>query len=592
MAGPTVVAIVGCGPWGLAVLERLHTAALLDARVRLVVHVIEPGPPGVGIYSEKLPEYLLLNTACGQVDLFASKILDPELECAFARPSFFDWLEAQAYRVTQYRRPDGAEVTRGLQKADFLPRRWLGRYLRLVFDTLARHAPPNLELRVHPRRALDIAALPAGERIRFDDGTRLDADYVFLTLGHGESPLSHSELRETSSSGALETLEPASIEPGEPIGIAGFGLTAIDSITHLTVGKGGSFVRTERGLDYVASGREPRLLQFSRSGLPYEPRPQGPDEMARRPGSLAHDGAAIRHLIDARGQVDFRRDLLPLVLDEMAACFSHVAQTTKPSASALAAGSPAAGARRGGFDPAGDLFERERVFADSGAYQASLLDRIASGLDESRRGPARSPRKAGIESLRELRELVRAVVDFGGLTPESFADYRRHFVTNIYRLIVGPPVQKMEEWLALRRAGVVVTPVGPNPRVLARSGGWTLRSTRLERSAACEASRLLSGHASPAQSVIQGSALLQNLTAEGRVRALDPSGTLGCGLDLDACFHPRTQGSTARRLFVLGLLSEGARSFNLYVPSPGSRLRAFTDADACVSEIIGRPARR
>lgn len=577
MQGPTAVAIVGCGPWGLGVLERLHTAALLDERVRLVVHVVEPGPPGVGIYSEQLPEYLLLNTACGQVDLFASKILDPELQCGFARPAFFDWLVAHGYRVPQYRRADGVESYRNVDKGDFLPRRWLGRYLRMVFETLAGHLPPNLQLCVHPRRALDIAALPEGERILLDDGTHVHADYAFLTLGHGEHPMSHSELREMSSSGALATLEPESIEPDAAIGLAGFGLTAIDSITHLTVGRGGSFVQAEQGLAYVPSGREPRLQQFSRGGAPYATRPQGPDEMARRPGSLAHDDEGVRRLIRAHGNVDFRRDVLPLVLGEMTASFEHVSRVVD--------------GQHGGFDAAGELFGSDEAFADSRAYEESLTARVSLDLHQSRRGTSRSPRKAGLESLREMREMVRTLVDFGGLTEESFADYRRCFVTNIYRLIVGPPVQKMEEWLALRRAGVVSAAVGPNPRVVPRAGGWTLRSTRLERGVSRETSRLLCGYASAAESVIQGSPLLKKLVAAGRVRALGPTGALGCGLELDARFHPRAHGATARRLFVLGLLSEGARSFNLYVPSPGSRLRAFTDADACVSEIIGRPAR-
>lgn len=579
MEGSTAVAIVGCGPWGLGVFERLHTAAALDERARLVVHVIEPGPAGVGIYSEQLPEYLLLNTASGQVDLFASKILDPQLRCGFARPSFFEWLREQEYRVEEPRRPGEERAYRDVQKADFLPRPWLGRYLRLVFETLASNLPPNLELRVHPQRALDIAPLSTGERVLLGDGTHLDVDYAVLTLGHGERPLSHSALREVGSSGALAALEAESVRPGEAMALAGFGLTAIDTITHLTVGLGGSFVRGEQGLAYVASGREPQLQQFSRGGTPYHARPLGPDEMARRPGRAAHDSTALRRLVAAHGSLDFRADVLPLVLAEMAECFEHVAQS-------------AAGSRRRGFDPAGELFAGARSFADADAYEGSLTDRVSLDLEESRRGTSKSPWKAGLESLRELRELVRTLVDFGGLSPESFGDYRRDFVTSVYRLIVGPPVQKLEEWLALRRAGVLSAPVGPNPRVLPRAGGWTLRSTRLERSVSREASRLLCGYASPAPAVIEGSSLLRNLLAAGRVRPLDPTGMLGCGLDLDRSFHPRADGATARRLFVLGLLSEGARSFNLYVPSPGSRLRAFTDAGACVSEIISGSGHR
>jgi hypothetical protein len=185
---------------------------------------------------------------------------------------------------------------------------------------------------------------------------------------------------------------------------------------------------------------------------------------------------------------------------------------------------------------------------------------------------------------------MREVADFGGLEGESFAEFRRSLVPQVYRLIVGPPTQKMEEWLALRRARVLSCPLGPEPRVERRSHGWVLTSRRLHQSVSVEASQLLSGFAPPAQGVIARSALLQGLLSDGRARLVDASGSLGCGLELDACFHPLGRAGLGRRLFVLGLLSEGARSFNLYVPSPGSRFRAFEDMQRCVDELFDEPA--
>ena len=64
-------AIIGLGSWGLCVLERtVSRARMTTATVR--VHVIQPGPPGGGVYSLDQPDYLVLNNACGQLSLYAS----------------------------------------------------------------------------------------------------------------------------------------------------------------------------------------------------------------------------------------------------------------------------------------------------------------------------------------------------------------------------------------------------------------------------------------------------------------------------------------------------------------------------------------
>ncbi len=39
------------------------------------------------------------------------------------------------------------------------------------------------------------------------------------------------------------------------------------------------------------------------------------------------------------------------------------------------------------------------------------------------------------------------------------------------------------------------------------------------------------------------------------------------------------------RIWVFGVLTEGIRYFNHYVPSPKSRIRAFVDVQTCVDRI-------
>jgi uncharacterized NAD(P)/FAD-binding protein YdhS len=383
------IAIVGCGPWGLSVFERLHaSAARAQGRLKLVVHVIEPGLPGVGVYGPELPEYLLLNTPCGQIDLYASKLLNPELQLALPRFSFFDWLSNQDYRVREHAlgRP-GEESTRPVRRADFVPRRWLGSYLQTVFHSLARSLPSNLSLQVHAQRATRILAGARFERVLLEDGSHLEVDYAFLTVGHGESPAEQSQPRSVDASGDAALTHASELAPGATTAVSGFGLTAIDTLAHLTLGTGGRFVRDTSGLCYLPSGREPRLFQFSRSGVPYRTRPHGSGDVERAVGETLLDARPLRRSATGRSGRSFREELLPFVLGEMTARFD-------------AAKAALAGVSEETLDPARELFARLEQFAHNADYEHFLTRAVELDLAASQRGTALSPVKAAVESLR------------------------------------------------------------------------------------------------------------------------------------------------------------------------------------------------
>ena len=70
---PLRVAIAGLGPKGLFALERLlDHARSLESAMRMQIDVFEPHPvPGAGpIYDPAQPEYLRMNFAAGQIDMW------------------------------------------------------------------------------------------------------------------------------------------------------------------------------------------------------------------------------------------------------------------------------------------------------------------------------------------------------------------------------------------------------------------------------------------------------------------------------------------------------------------------------------------
>jgi len=131
------VAIVGMGPWGLAVLERLVSGALERgaAAPRLTVHVVEPGPPGSGVYGGAQPDYLVLNTPCGQHSMYPY----PSHAAGRLGSGFYEWAVASGYQWVGVR----CEVTTGgrpLTPHDFLPRRIMGEYLAWAYRGLVSEA--------------------------------------------------------------------------------------------------------------------------------------------------------------------------------------------------------------------------------------------------------------------------------------------------------------------------------------------------------------------------------------------------------------------------------------------------------------------
>ncbi|MBL4907138.1 MAG: hypothetical protein JKX94_06770, partial [Sneathiella sp.] len=157
-----------------------------------------------------------------------------------------------------------------------------------------------------------------------DSGDQVTVDKLFITAGHTRQRSSFEAGHERVIS-ELYPL-PSSVEkiPTETVvGIEGMGLSAIDTIAALTVGRGGQFDRsTETRYAYHASGSEPKILLFSRNGLPYRARPDTTINIRRHKAIfLTEEAISFMRTRTMNGQLDFENDVLPLLLNEMRAVF-------------------------------------------------------------------------------------------------------------------------------------------------------------------------------------------------------------------------------------------------------------------------------
>jgi uncharacterized NAD(P)/FAD-binding protein YdhS len=602
------MAIVGLGSWGMCVLERtVNRARQVGTPAR--VHIIEPAQLGGGVYSAEQPDFLVLNNACGQLSLYAAPDDDNPPPYAVG---LHQWAMVCGYRWVGYECRIGAGGER-IRPTDYLPRRLMGEYLAWFYETLVDYAPPNLEIIRHYAAAVDISPALAGrEAVLLDNGATLTVDHVVLTSGHtwNHEPGADGGVRYQRAY-PVESLD-QSAPAGSSVAVAGMGLVGFDVLTALTIGRGGTFQdhgdQADR-LRYVPSGHEPTITLYSRSGAPYcaksatgvdpygqyEPVVCTPEEFAAltNPG-----GSAVRR------HVDFRAELLPLIFAEMQARYYIQ--------SALLAGGDVASTevrnvlrqgwvnghyekavdslepRYGRFDPAGHLFAgADRQYTSAGDYQGQVYDMIDDDLTEALR-PGGSPVKAAQEVLRILRDQLRSVIEFGGLSLDSYIEFQSNVRGRINRLEAGVPPMRSQQLLGLLEAGVVRIPLGPNPELAACPEGVRLNSTALDEATSVTVGGVVRGYLDMPSLARSGSPLLNRLYANGRLTQLSYGDTPVGSVAINEDFHPYdTEGRLQSNLSVLGVLTEGVRYFTHYLPSPRSRLRAVYDAQACVESVIG-----
>ncbi len=597
------IAIIGLGPWGLCVLERV-VDRVRDTGTPARVHVVDPGALGGGVYSLRQPDFLILNNPCGQLSLSAA-VTDED--SPYAR-SLYQWVTTEGYRWVGHecRR---TTVGRPIEPSDYLPRRMMGEYLTWFFDTLVTHAPAKLEVVRHPTVAVDVEPVTGDrEQVLLENGDSITVDHVVLTSGHTFNE------EDPDERGGLRFLRPYPVDyfeqlvaPGGRLAVSGMGLVAFDIIAAMTIGRGGTFEESGDRLRYQQSGREPVLELFSRSGIPPTAKSAtGIDATGDYAPVICTPMAmaAITHGPDGgRRQADFRTDLMPLLCAEMQVRYHmHHAfllggedaakRVRRKLERAWSSGHLDETVRElstchGDFDPMSYFGQPWDDLKTADDYERRVYDALDVDLSAAR-APGGSPLKAAQEVTRILRDDIRSVVEFGGLSLESYIDFQSNIRPHINRLDAGPPPERTDQLLALMDAGVVRVRTGPSPSIaLGDDGRPRLDSTALHEPSSVAVDSLVRGHLDLPSLSRSASPLLTRLYFTGRLTQLSYHGTEVGSVAISEDFHPfDLHGRLQSHLSVLGVLTEGTRYFTHYLPSPRSRLRAVLDAQRCVQSVI------
>jgi uncharacterized NAD(P)/FAD-binding protein YdhS len=316
------IVIVGAGPRGLTVLERVIAFEKEERSVPLEIIMFDPNPPGVGCHSLDQPDHLLVNTVASQITMFSDETVKdagPVLE----GPSFYHWLREN--KTISNLLGEGEE--RHVHPDRYYARRLFGEYLNWVFQYLTRLAPSHVSVRHITSSVCKITKADKQTWSVIDSqGRKFNADYLFLTTGHTERQINLEEKTKYRASNNEKEdvitdpypIRDKLINIGSDLTVAieGLGLTTFDILSELTIGRGGKFQRSDSGVGYQPSGREPKILAYSRSGLPLTARAANQKGVTGqyKPRFLTLD--QVKKL-RKQGKLDFQSDILPLLLKDM-----------------------------------------------------------------------------------------------------------------------------------------------------------------------------------------------------------------------------------------------------------------------------------
>lgn len=600
------IGIIGVGPRGLTVLERIVANERQRRSGDIEVLLFDPNPPGPGCHDPDQSDIHLVNTVAGQLTLFAdASVVDagPVVN----GPSFFHWINEQ--------NDIGANAQLGGARASsdsYYPRGLFGRYLLWAFRYVCALAPPHVRIIVK-KTAVNRANRDDNAWVLETADAKIRVDYLFLTTGHTKPSRRAIERPSVAAQGGstLVVDDPypirnqlATVASGMTVAVEGMGLTSFDVVAELTVGRGGRFITSAIGdKQYIRSEREPRIVLFSRSGIPLSARAfnqKGVSNQHRARFLLLNVVREMR----AKRKLKFSEDVLPLLVADMEyAYYDAYLREHRDAATAVLFRNQFASAdvsRRQALIarhiPASDRFSWERVaapvpehaLAGRDGFSHWLTGYLRQDVQEARMGNLDSPLKAACDVLRDLRDNLRAAIEFGGLTETSHRWVLAEFMPVMNRLAVGPPASRVSEMLALMEAGVLEADFGPGATCQASPQGGLMRISAAKWAGhSAEVHALVKARISMHSPKDDASPLLQGLLDDGHVRLFHNGSFHAGGIEIDRNHNWVSEcGSIIDNAWALGIPTEGVKFCTFVVPRPGVNSTALVDAGRAVAGML------
>ncbi len=440
--------IVGFGPKGFYAFASLQKALEASTSIKPVqLHLFNShrffaaGPN----YSPDQPEYLLINYSIEHINAWTeSELDDPD------KLTFLDW-------ITKYVCSENHP-----QAGDFTSRALVGVYLQDALRIVLEKLPANISVFAFQGEItgcqVDLSNMVGLEldHIAFHPEIRYSS--IILTTGHlfpnptpkglERNPYFINEVYPTKS-----WLQ--SITNDDRVAINGLGLTFVDAVLALTEGKGGEFKEENGQMTYLASGLEPKeIFAFSRSGIPMIPRSGKSPQVV--PELKFFNLKAEKRLARLHGQIDFERDILPLIKAEMEAIWYQTLVERGPR--------PGEWFSLFNFQK---LFNplAEECFSCGHFYQSEMEKLNDFYLNELEEDASKSLIQQVSSVWRRVLPKVTSYYNFDGFTTESKERFEKYYLGRFSQISFGPPEISVRKIHSLVKQGYLKYHLGRSPEI-------------------------------------------------------------------------------------------------------------------------------
>jgi hypothetical protein len=591
----STIGIIGIGPRGLSVLERIIALSIDPPHQPLDIKVFDPNLPGSGCHNVKQPNHLLVNTVSSQITMFADESVS-EAKNIISGPNFYQWL---------CERPKDELSPKTILPNEYYSRALFGEYLNWVFHYLVDISFSHITIDYVPSEIIDITKLDDNSWNLLDDRSLItNVEYLYLTTGHTKAKYINPDTAQEIFNPYPLKEKLKNITSNQTVALQGLGLTACDILAELSIGRGGEFIRPQKGcLQYLPSGNEPKIIAYSRSGLPLSGRAENQKGTSKQYHAKFLTPEKVANFRE-RGDVSFIKDILPLLIKDMEYAYyeSYLSQKKGLIAAQKFCNQflysrlneqKVLVAKTISIE---DRFSWEKLtapvpsyaLASPDVYIAWLIDFLEADIKEAKKGNLSSPIKSASDVLRDLRDLIRSVIDFKGLTEESHRWVDSVFIPLMNRLAVGPPKERIEEMVALLKSGVLKLNLGPSPDVRHSSNTnlFTLKSTvwpELQEQANIKIHGKITIH-SPED---DGTELWKNLLAKQYTRLYFNGNYHPGGIDVTPNMNViDANGIEQNNIWALGIPTEGNKFYTFIIPRPGVNSTALVDAGRSVRALF------
>lgn len=613
------VAIIGAGPRGLAVAERLINLAEDDTK--LDIQIFDPYAIGGRVWDPFISQnqQFLMNTVIDQITLFNDDSIENGGK-PLPGPNLRQWLAGQAATfLAAHPEFDSfyqQEVARLKQPGDFASRGMMGVYAAWFFEWLTQRVRQNQTLTFTQQAVTQVTPIGQKFQLTLADGMQILSDQVVMALGHSDDYLSEEEagFKTFAAENQLKYVAPmhpaeadlSAFDENDTIIVRGLGLSFFDYLSALTVGKGGQFVRNAAGeLDYIPSGHEPHVIAGSRGGFPLHARGVNEKDTSELyvpkfftlPALDALRAAGGGHLqYDDFEKLVVKELTYKYILNQLAIMPNRLPydQAEALRQALLTSDDLTATAKAFGLDdiPVFDIDLIRNPARDLDAavdYATWFKTYLRADIADAKLGNKHAPFAGTFDIMRDIRDRIRYVIEHEYFDADEYEKFLRQFKPFDVSVSVGPPLERIEQLLALIEAGIFEV-TAPQIHVDTEGQQFVARDVRQQE---FRGNALIEARLGATDIAISRNPVIENLRQQGllvqptRTRADGSTYQLGAATFDRQTFEVIDQnGNKVPHLYIYGITLEGLKWFGTVIPRPGVNTVILREAAWIAQRIL------